>query len=241
LFLALKSGKILLTLATMLASIAVYAHIWGWRFATLFVLLIFVHEMGHVYAAWREGLPVSVPIFIPFMGAVIGMKQSPRDAFTEAKIGYGGPLFGAIGSTIAWGVYYLTGNALFLAVASVSLFVNLFNLIPVSPLDGGRIVTAISPRIWLVGLIGVLAYVVYTIETPDIILILVLVLGGLRLRSQWRIMNTSAYFRVPPQQRMLVSIAYIALLLYLAWGERYTTTLLNAWSVAHGHAASQVI
>ena len=94
----MKFGKIFLTGGTMLISIAVYAWIYGWRYAVGFVALLFVHEMGHFIAARQRGLPVGAPTFIPFVGAWIDMKQMPHDAETEAYVGLGGPLVGSLGA-----------------------------------------------------------------------------------------------------------------------------------------------
>ena len=78
--------KLLTTSASMLVSVAAYSLIWGWQFAAGFVLLLLVHEMGHVIQLRREGVPASAPLFIPFLGAVVGMKQAPKDAATEARV-----------------------------------------------------------------------------------------------------------------------------------------------------------
>ncbi|MDQ3813314.1 MAG: site-2 protease family protein [Armatimonadota bacterium] len=218
-----KFGKIFTTMSSMLLSIGVYATLWGWKFATGFVVLLLIHEMGHVLVAWRKKLPVSAPMFIPFMGAFIALKQLPKDALTEAHISYGGPALGAVGCTLAWGCYYLTGHPLFLAVASVSMMLNLFNLVPVEPLDGGGIVAAISPRIWLLGLI-VLA--VWTFVTHNPLILLILVVGAIRLAAQWKSMGTSAYYKVAPRARLTMTLLYIGLVLYLAWGHSYTHHLV---------------
>jgi Zn-dependent protease len=222
----LKFGKMFSTMATMLLSIGVYATVWGWRFATGFVLLTFVHEMGHVLVAWKKKLPVSAPMFIPFMGAFITLKQHPQDALTEAHIGYGGPALGAVGDTLAVGCYFLTGNPVFLAVASFSMMVNLFNLMPVSPLDGGRIVTAISPRLWLLGLIGMTIGFFYT-HSP--IMLLVIIFGGIRLWSQWKTLHTDEYFAVAPRTRFTMALLYIGLVLYLGIGHYYAHNMVEDW------------
>jgi Zn-dependent protease len=131
----------------MFISIWAYALFLGWQFAVGFVLLIFVHECGHLIAAKKVGLKVTTPAFIPFMGALITLREAPRNAWIEAQVGIGGPLLGTVGSAVCVGIYYLTGNPLFMALAYTGFFLNLFNLAPISPLDGGRIVTALSP--WL--------------------------------------------------------------------------------------------
>jgi len=119
------------TSLSMLLMIWVYSWMFGWLFALGFVFLLLVHEMGHVVAAKLLGIPVSAPLFIPFLGAAIIMKQNPRDAWTEALMAYGGPLAGCIGSWICWAIALQTGETWLMAVASVSFVLNLFNMIPV--------------------------------------------------------------------------------------------------------------
>src|SRR5438128_7842231 len=94
----LKIGKLFTTGGTMLLSVVLYAFVWGWRYAAGFVVLMFVHEMGHYIAARQRGLAVGAPTFIPFVGAWIEMKQMPHDAETEAYVGMGGPLLGTVGA-----------------------------------------------------------------------------------------------------------------------------------------------
>src|ERR1700726_3466926 len=142
----LKSG------GTMLLMIWVYTAMWGWRFGVGFVLLLLVHECGHLIVAKRFGLKVGAPVFIPFMGAFIALKEAPRDAWIEACVGIGGPILGLLGGLACVGIYAATGERMFLALAYSGFFLNLFNLIPITPLDGGRIAAAISPWLWAVGL-----------------------------------------------------------------------------------------
>src|SRR5258706_528708 len=108
---------ILKTGGTMILTMWVYAMMWGAWFAVGFVLLIFVHECGHLLAAKRLGLKVGAPVFIPFMGALIALKEAPRNAWIEAQVGIGGPLLGTIGAAVCEGIYQLTGNLLFRALA----------------------------------------------------------------------------------------------------------------------------
>src|SRR6184192_540861 len=153
LLLILPKLKILTTSASMLVSVAAYSLIWGWQFAIGFVLLLLVHEMGHVIQLRREGVPASAPLFIPFLGAVVGMKQAPKDAATEARVGLAGPVLGSLGCLVPLALYEATGNNLFRALAFVGFFLNLINLLPVLPLDGGRVMAALSPWMWAVGFV----------------------------------------------------------------------------------------
>src|SRR3989454_915218 len=134
---ALKFFPVLLkTGGTMFASIWLYALAWGWWFALGFVLLIFVHECGHLLAAKRVGLKVGAPVFIPFMGAFIALKEAPRNAWIEAQVGIGGPLLGTVGAVVCYGLYDLTGQRLLAGLAFSGFFLNLFNLAPIGFLDG---------------------------------------------------------------------------------------------------------
>jgi Zn-dependent protease len=151
LLIAGKMGKILLSGGSMLLSIAVYAQLYGWRYAVGFVLLLLCHEMGHYIAARQSGLTVGLPTFIPFVGAWINLKTQRLNPETAAFVGMAGPL---LGSTAAF-LVYLMGLQFqlhwLLAIAYAGFVLNLFNLVPVVPLDGGHIVAVISPRIWLLG------------------------------------------------------------------------------------------
>jgi Zn-dependent protease len=155
----LKLGKAGGAILTMALSIWAYAQAFRWQFAVGFVLLIFVHEMGHVWASKRKGLPVSAPIFIPFLGAMINMKRHPRDAATEAYVAIGGPLLGTIGAAVVFAAAYVWDSGLLYSLAYTGFFLNLINLLPIHPLDGGRIATAVSRWLWLVGLVGGLAVI----------------------------------------------------------------------------------
>ena len=176
---ALKFFPVVLkTGGTMFASIWLYALTLGWWFALGFVLLIFVHECGHLLAAKRVGLKVGAPVFIPFMGAFIALKEAPRNAWIEAQVGIGGPLLGAVGAAVCDGIYLATGNPLFRGLAYTGFFLNLFNLAPVGFLDGGRIVTALSPWLWIVGIVVVAAMLV---AHPNFILLLIVIFSLPRL------------------------------------------------------------
>lgn len=168
LFLATKGKTVLLLLGkfagpliSMAVTIGAYALVSPIWFAVGFVLLILVHELGHVWAAKRKGLPVSAPVFIPFIGALITMKRHPKDAVTEAYIAMGGPLVGTLGATAVYIAGIVFDNPLLFVLANVGFLINLFNLLPIHPLDGGRIATAVSRWLWVVGLIVGALLIIY--------------------------------------------------------------------------------
>ncbi|WNS46899.1 site-2 protease family protein [Paenibacillus sp. MMS20-IR301] len=157
----LKLGKLAGPVISMAVSIWAYAQIYPWGFAAGFVALLFIHELGHVLAARRIGLPVSAPLFIPFMGALITMKKQPLNAREEAYLAFGGPVLGSIGAAAVFGAAYYYHSPLLYSLAYVGFFLNLINLLPIHPLDGGRIATAVTRWLWLGGLIGGLAVIIY--------------------------------------------------------------------------------
>jgi Zn-dependent protease len=218
LLLLLPKLKLFTTSASMLVSVGAYSLIWGWKFALGFVLLLLVHEYGHVLQLRREGVPASAPLFIPFLGAVVGMKRMPDDAGAEARVGLAGPVLGSLGCLIPVAIWQATGNELFQALAFTGFFLNLFNLLPVLPLDGGRAMAALSPWMWLVGF-GIL--VATAIFFPNPIILLVLLFGGLETWRRWKARKSpesQRYYRVKPSTRVAVAVVYIGLAAALALG-----------------------
>jgi Zn-dependent protease len=218
LLLLLPKLKILTTSASMLVSIAAYALIWGWRFAVGFVLLLLIHEMGHVFQLRREGIKASAPMFIPFLGALVAMKELPKDAAAEARVGLAGPVLGALGCLIPWALYAATGDELFKALAFVGFFLNLFNLLPVLPLDGGRAMSALTPWMWFVGY-GLLVGVTFVYPNP--VMILILLLGGFETWRRWKQRNDpeqKRFLKVRPRTRAVVAVVYVGLAVLLALG-----------------------
>jgi Zn-dependent protease len=126
------------TLWTMLLSLGVYWALYGWRFGLGLVVCIYVHEIGHVVALKRLGIAASSPMFIPGFGAVVRLQQYPIDADEEAQVGLAGPRWGLGISLVAFVLARLTHSDSLAAIARVSGWINLFNLIPIPPLDGGR-------------------------------------------------------------------------------------------------------
>jgi Zn-dependent protease len=178
------------------------------------VLLIFVHELGHAVVMRQQGIRAGAPVFIPFVGAVIAMKSLPRDAYVEALVGIGGPILGSLGAFVCLVIGWLGGGEIWYALAYTGFMLNLFNLIPISPLDGGRIVGVIGRWLWLVGYaVGIAVFL--TTHSPILFLILLFGLFGLgrTLRGP-----RPGYFDVEPRKRLAIGAAYFALLALLALG-----------------------
>lgn len=143
-FIATK-GKFLLlgltkwsTLASMLLSFGVYWAAFGWWYAGGIVLSIYVHEMGHVLALSRLGIPASAPMFIPGLGAVIRTRSYPVTPREDARVGLAGPMWGLGAALASLGLFLATGWPGFAAIARTGAWINLFNLLPVWQLDGSR-------------------------------------------------------------------------------------------------------
>lgn len=208
-FLSVLAGVLKLkTLLTMALTVGVYAMAWGWQFALGFVLLIFVHELGHAIAMRMEGVPASAPVFIPFVGALIAMRGRPRDAGVEAVVAIGGPILGSLGAwaTLAAGLAF--DRPLLAALGHVGILINLFNLIPVSPLDGGRIAGVFSRVFWVLGYALGAAALWYT-RSP--ILLIVMVIGLITLIGRWR-HPVPGYYDVPASRRFAIALGYVALI-----------------------------
>ena len=211
-FLGLLAGVLKFkTLATMLISIGAYAIEWGWLFALGFVLLIFVHEMGHAVAMRIEGIPAGPPVFIPFVGAFVAMQGHPRDAAVEARVAMAGPVVGSLAAWAVLGAGLELEQRLLVALGHTGILLNLFNLVPVPPLDGGRIAGAFTRTYWLIGYaVGIAALLV----TGSPILLLVLVVGLFMLVRRWRD-PMPGYDSLPRRQRTLIALAYAALVIGL--------------------------
>src|SRR5436190_19609137 len=198
-------------LFSMFVSAALYVWIGGWWFGVGLIVLLFVHEMGHVLEAKRQGLPVSVPVFIPFMGAMITMKQMPHNAWREARLAIAGPLLGSAGALALYLLGVAYDSRSLKAIAFLGFFLNLFNLLPVIPLDGGRITAALHPSLWLAGFVALLALVIYR---PNPILIIILLLAASELWRRWQQRDhpeMQDYYRVAPNQRLIIGPLYFGL------------------------------
>lgn len=145
------------TLFSMFAAFGVYWSLYGWRFAAGLVGSIYIHEMGHVFELRRLGVPASAPLFIPGLGAMIRLKQHFTNPHDDARVGLAGPIWGTAAALASFGVGYALQSGVWLAIGHVGAFINLFNLVPVWQLDGGRAYNAMNlTQRWL-GLAAIIA------------------------------------------------------------------------------------
>ena len=208
----LKMGPMVVMALSMFVSIAVYAVAFGMPFAIGFVLLLFAHEYGHLIAARVIGLKVSSPIFIPFLGAVIRVNESPRKVKMEAGVAIGGPAMGALSALICLAAYLWTNSMLLLVLSYTACLLNLFNLIPCDPLDGGRIAAAISPRLWWVGSVVIGALFIYTY---NFFVFIILVFSLLRLWQTNERDTDFFYYDLTVGERLAIGWWYFGLTIVL--------------------------
>lgn len=224
---ALKFGKLATTFGSMLVSIGFYAVLFGWKFALGFVVLIFVHELGHVVALKRRGIPIEGMFFIPFMGAAVSFKKRPSDPAVDAEISWAGPFAGLLGGAVCVALYASTGNIFWLALAHVNFLINLINMAPSIPLDGGWIVKAINPKLSMWGSLIGLGIGLYL---HSVMLVVIAALGAFSAYGALR--NADDDFDKPnhnisPQVRLRITAAYLGLILALGAAMSYSTHVLD--------------
>jgi Zn-dependent protease len=222
--------KLLTTAGTAIVSVVVYSLFFGWAFAFGFVVLMFVHEMGHVIQLRREGIKASAPMFIPGFGAVVMMKSLPDDALAEARVGLAGPILGTIGAAVCLAIGESTNSDMLRALAYVGFLLNLINLVPVVPFDGGRAMAAMAPWMWFLGL-GAMVALLFATGNP--FLLIFVLLGGMETWRRWEARKKGsiqqlAYYRVSPRNRLLVGAVYIGLIVALAVGMHVSQVLTSA-------------
>jgi Zn-dependent protease len=237
----IKFAKFGPTAISMVVSVVLMASIFGAPYGIGLVLLIAVHESGHLLFARLEGVRTGLPVFLGPLGAVIGLKQPLRDVRQEAVIAIGGPLVGTLGAIAALllavaapeGTY--THNLL-LALAYVGFLINLFNLIPFSPLDGGRVASALSPWANVIGLGVILLLIAAPVAAGhsfNPFLLLILVIGGISTLQRFRNRGLHPeYERIAPGTRAWIAAGYAVMLAITAIGMTETHSALLSASIA---------
>ncbi len=218
LFVAGKLGKLWLTGGSMLLSILAYSWLYGWKYAVGFVVLMFSHEMGHYVAARQRGLNVGMPTFIPFVGAWVELKDMPHDVETDAYIGFAGPVAGTLAAIGCYWYARDTDSNLMMAIAYSGFMINLFNLIPIMPLDGGRITAIISPKVWLAGVPLLIGMFLYR-PSPMLILIALLAYPQLKMafaKDPGAAGHPEGFYDVPVNTRVNYGVLYLGLVAFLA-------------------------
>lgn len=169
---------------TLLLSFGLYVLVFGWQFALVLVVVLVVHELGHYFAFRSYGLPARLPVLVPFLGAfTIG--QPPDDLEHDAYIALAGPLTGLLLASAAASIGLQFHDAFWLAIASVSAFLNLFNMVPMPPFDGGRIIAAIWPPLWILGFVLFIG-LTFVLHLPIFLIVIIGLLGLPSMISAWK-------------------------------------------------------
>jgi Zn-dependent protease len=219
----LAFSKIGLTSITVLISVGAYALIFGWQFAIGLVALLFVHEMGHAVVMKMKGIPIGGMIFIPLLGAAVLMRQMPKNAKDEAEVGIAGPIAGAIAASVCLFFAQANPDSIWAPLAYFGFFLNLFNLVPIVPFDGGRVLAAIDRRLWIIGFLGLVAYEIWYFiqyQNINIWLLFFIVMAATQLWSR-RAADTpeaQAYYTVSAGERIVLTLAYFGLAAVLVLG-----------------------
>lgn len=214
---------------TAVISIGFYALIFGWQFAIGLVALLFIHEMGHALVMKLKGIPVGGMIFIPMLGAAVFMRQMPKNARDEAEVGIAGPIAGALASSACLLLASIYPHQVWAALAYFGFFMNLFNLVPIVPFDGGRVLAAIDRRVWILGFLALVAINIWTLlnHTFSVFLLLFLFMAGSQLWARRKVADTpesQAYYSVPGMTRVTLALLYFGLI----------AVLMIGMSVSHG-------
>lgn len=199
---------------SMVVSLVAYAWHMGLAFALGFLLILVAHEVGHAITIRAKGLRAGFMVFIPFIGGAVTLRRQPRSAFVDAQIGLGGPIAGTLASVVSLAIWHWTSEPLYLALAFGGFLLNLFNLTPVGPLDGGRIAGAITKWMWAAGAV-ILLVVMLRWRTP--LLLPILLLGVWQI---WRAIveeRRRRFYDVTLGQRATIAAAYFGLVSVLGY------------------------
>ena len=215
---ALKVTK-LASLGSMVLTIGTYSMFFGWPYATGIVGLTLIHETGHALVMIQRKIPFSPMVFMPFMGAVIAMRQRPRDAWEDALVAFGGPALGSLGAAGVAVAAHSTDSQLLYAVADFGFMINLFNMLPLGSMDGGRIAGALSKYAGVAGL-GMGGLLAYSLPIMNPLFYLIMIAGG--YETFQRFYNPSLtpphYYKITGTQRVLLTTGYFGLIGLLVLG-----------------------
>jgi Zn-dependent protease len=212
-FLLLLGAKFFAISWTFLLSLWVYIVIFGWKLAAVVMLLLLAHELGHYFAFRAYGLPVRLPAFVPLLGAFTA-GAAPDDLEQDAYIALAGPLVGLGLAAVCYAIGDETQDRFWFACADLSAFLNLFNMIPMPPFDGGRIIGALWPPLWIVGFALFVGFAVL-IHIPILFVLIIGLLGLPAVLGAWRGNVDPRAQRMTPGARVRVSLWYLATLLGL--------------------------
>jgi Zn-dependent protease len=231
-FVLLVGAKLLAGSWTFLLSLWIYVVIFGWKLAVVIMLLLLAHELGHYFAFRAYGLPARLPAFVPLLGAFTA-GALPDDLEQDAYIALAGPLTGLGLAAVCYGVGQATQDRFWFACADLSAFLNLFNMIPMPPFDGGRIIGALWPPLWIVGFALFVLFAVF-LHIPILFIVIIGVLGLPAMLAAWRGHVDPRAERMTFSARVRVSVWYLATLLGLFF------VMAQSHTIATSHAVGNV-
>lgn len=210
---AIAGGSIVVT-------IAAYATQFPLAVVVGFVVITLIHEIGHAVAIRAKGLRTGFMVFVPFIGGAVTLRDQPRTVYDDAQIGLAGPFAGTLASLVCLQIYKWTADPLWLLIAFMGFAINLFNLLPIGMLDGGRISAAVTKWMWVFGG-GVIVWKV--IDQPNPLIILIAVLAAFQVyASLEREKNDRRFYEIAPMQRAAIAVLYFGLVIFL--GHQTTMT-----------------
>ncbi|MDQ6661485.1 MAG: site-2 protease family protein [Chloroflexota bacterium] len=230
------AGKFGIAGISALISVFVYSFIFGWQFAVGLVALLFLHEMGHALVMKMKGIPVSGMIFIPMLGAAVSMRQMPANAKDEAEVGIAGPIAGAIASSICLLLALQSPHtpSIWAPLAYFGFFMNLFNLIPIVPFHGGRVLAAIDRRVWILGFLALIGFQIWSWLNGNFSmwLLFIVIIAGTQLWARRVVPGASmpqSYYAVSTRERIALSLLYFGLAAVLYFCMAMSHNMISAW------------
>ena len=200
---------------TFLLSLGLYAAVFGWQLGVVIILVLAAHELGHYFAYRGYGLPARLPVFIPFLGAFTAGAIAP-DLEQDAYIALAGPVVGLGLAAVCYAIGIAAHDRFWLACADLSAFLNLFNMIPILPFDGGRVIGAVWPPLWIAGVV-LFAAAAYWFGVPLILVALIALLGMPAMYSALRGNPDPRAAAMTNTARARVGAWYVACALGLAY------------------------
>jgi Zn-dependent protease len=215
-----------------IVSIVLYSYLFGWPFAVGLVALLFIHEMGHAIVMKLKGIPMGGMIFIPLLGAAVFMRQMPKNAKDEAEVGIAGPIAGALAASVCLLLAFREPNMhIWAPLAYFGFFINLFNLIPIVPFDGGRVLAAIDRRVWILGFLALLGFLIWTWLQGNFSpwLLLFVIMAATQFwarRAGPESQQSELYYAVPWGERIMLGLLYFGLAAVLILGMTISHNLI---------------
>ncbi len=231
-FLLLFGAKLFGVSWTFLLSLWIYVLIFGWKLAVVLMLVLLAHELGHYFAFRAYGLPARLPAFVPLLGAYTVGGAAP-DLEQDAYIALAGPLTGLGLAAVCYAFGQATGDRFWYACADLSAFLNLFNMIPTPPFDGGRIIGALWPPLWIIGF-ALFVVLAVTLHIPILFVAIIGLLGLPSMLAAWRGHVDPRAESMTFGARVRVSVWYLATLLglFLVMAQSHAIASPGAGNVA---------